>query len=414
MKKYMAIAAVVLTAISGCRGISRTEETEGTLSFADFTIMCDDELVTKAASAASGNYSVIITDPSGDVVKTTTYAAVKAADGSITLPAGDYVLIARSSQEEVPASAFEQPVYGASTEFSISAGKTTAIGTLTCTLVQCKVTVSYDDAFLADVTGNGQAEVTVTAGYPLVYELQYSAGSASYDQSAGYFAVNNGDKTTMTVVFKGSIEGKSQKMSATLTGISPRQWRQIKFIKKVDEQGNASFGVSISDYVSDEELVVDMKVDAEEVIGDDPDAPRGDGGISLAFASDCTMFDDLNNIVVPDMSVPMDLRLDVTVPNGVKKFIVHIESTSDSFIKAVNAAGGTDLDLVNPSAESEVVFQIVPFAHGESLRNQTNIAFDLSNAQEAILGFPGEHTFVMDITDNSGCSNKVPVTLIVE
>ena len=415
MKKSFAILAMALAVFSSCRKINIPDKPEsGTLSFSAFSLSCDTEVLTKAVSAAADTYAIIITDAEDNEVLTTTYGEVLESGGEIELLAGNYTLTARSTAENVPASVFEKPVYGASAPFSIVAGQTTEIGSLTCRLLQCKVTVDYDEAFLESVTGDCQTDVTVTAGYPLSYKLGLSDGKTAFDESAGYFAVNNGERTTMNVVFKGSIEGKTQKMTAALTGIQPQQWRQIKFYKKTDEQGNASFGISITDFIDDEELLVQLSLVDEDVIGDDPERPLGDGGITLEFAEDCTMFDDMSNIIVPPMSTPMDLRMVAKVPGGVKKFFVDIASTSESFISAVDVAGGTRLDLVNPSEASTIVFQIVPFTHGSELLGQTLINFDLSGAQEAILEFKGEHTFTMDITDSNGCNKKQSVTMIVK
>lgn len=414
MKKFFIITTAILAIFSSCKKINVPDDSlEGTLSFASFTLAYDTEVLTKAVSKAPDTYAIIITDNNGAEVVSTTYGAVVADGGEIDLLAGNYTLTARSTASEVPASAFDEPVYGASEEFAIVAGETTVIGSLVCKLLQCKVTVEYDEEFLKCVTGDCQTDVTVTAGAPLTFKLGYNSGCFSFENSAGYFAVNNGDKTTMNVVFKGSIEGKVQKMTAALTGVQPQQWRQIKFFKKLDEQGNSVFEISIIDYIDDKELTVELSVADEDIIGEDPDRPVGDGGIILEFAEDCTMFDDFSDILVPAMSTPMDLRVVASVPNGVKKFYVDISSTSESFIGAVNAAGGTRLDLINPSSESEIVFQIVPFTHGIDLIGRTTILFDLSNAQEAILAFPGKHTFTMDVTDQAGCNNKLAVTMVV-
>ena len=410
MKKIIAITAIALALLPSCRKISSTSETEGTLSFASFQL--DLDAATKADVAAPGNYSIIIKDAQEKVVKTTTYTDVKSSDGGVTLPAGKYTLEALSSEEGVPAAAFEQPVYGISEEFNITAGQTTSIGVLTCTLLQVKVTVSYDDAFLASVTGAGKATVQVDPTAPLDFSMNYANGVVSYDHAAGYFAVNNGSNTTMNVVFSGLIDGKTQKMTANLTNIKPRQWRQIKFSKKVDSQGNATFVVTINSYVNDKELVVAMKAAGEDIIGEDPNAPKGDGGITMGFAPGCTMFNDLSNIVVPATGT-MDLRLVASIPGGIKKFVVDMASTSESFIGAVAMAGGTQLDLVDPKEEQGVVFDIVPFPHGSELLGKTEVAFDLSAAQGPILKFPGIHTFTMTITDQNGCKKSIPVSLIV-
>lgn len=420
MKKIFAIISV-LALLSSCEmdkfQNSKTEETaEGTLSFKNFALSFDDEVNTKASSAASGNYTILIYNQDGEQHLKTTYSEVKAADNKISLPAGNYTLEARSMEEEVPTAEFEQPVYGARTDFSITAGATTTIEALTCTLLQCKVTIGYNDEFLASVTGDGVASVTVTAGYPLTYEMKYNGESSkpTYEQSAGYFAVNGGDNTTMEVTFKGSIEGKSQKMTKVFTGIKPKQWRQITFVKKVDEQGTATFDIEINAFVADAELNNEV-VGMETIIGEDPAAPKGDGGITMVFDYEAgcdAEFTDLENIMIPDHAI--SLKLAATVPDGIKKFTVDIDSTSESFLLAVEAANARSLDLIHPAEGTGIIFQVVPFPHGEELLGQTSIQFDLSAAQEAIITYQGVHTFSMAITDSNGCKKVIPVKMIVE
>ena len=417
MKKTVSLiaAALVVLGMASCTKTDtglKQKTREGILSFAGIDIRYDDELLTKAATAAPGNYVISITDELGAEVFHSTYSAVRDNGGQVSLPEGEYTLKACSMDGDIPAAAFEQPVYGAFASFSISAGETTVIGTITCTLMQVKATVSYDEAFLATVTGDGKTTLTVDPSAPLVYALDYNGGNPVYNQDAGYFTVVAGSNASMNIVFSGSISGKSQKMVANLTGLEARQWRQIRFVKKTDEEGNASFAIEINTYIEDEELVVPLQVQAEQVIGEDPDAPKGDGGITLEFAEGCA-YTDLDNIVVPAGESGMDLRLKITVPNGIKRFIVQMASTSQSFLASVALAGGTTLDLINPTTEQDIVFQIVPFPHGTELVGQTDLTFDLSNAQGPINAFPGNHTFTMEITDIQGCRKSVPVTLVV-
>ncbi len=399
-----------------------TPEAFGFLSF-NGAINVDDAVETKAATAASGNYSIFITDAEGTEVLSTTYSEVKAKDGKLSLSAGTYTLEARSTAEEVPASAKEQPIYGTSKSFTITAGETTEIGSLTCTLLQCKVTVSYSDDFLAMVP-SGTTTVTVKAGYPQVFELSTdSAGKQSYDQSAAYFAVNNGANTSMEVVFKGSMRAddgslKNATQTKTFTGIQPKQWRQIKFIKKVDAEGTASFDITIDDLVDDATLNNSINDTAENIIGEDPDAPKGDGGITLALDHDagCDVeFTDLENLVIPTVATrDICLKLKCEVPNGVKKFTVDIASTNTSFVTAVEAAKATNLDLINPIEDNMIIFSVVPFPYGADLAGKTSIDFDLSAAQDAILPYQGTHTFTMNITDKKGCKKSIPVVMVVE
>ena len=411
MKKIFILltAAVALFSAASCQKSPVEAKNYGYLSFGEFSLGLDEAVETRAA--ANGNYVVIVTDSEGKEVMNTTYGALlEDGDYQITLPAGDYTLEARSTKD-IPVAEFEQPVYGTSKEFSITAGETTYVGDLVCTLLQCKVTVSYSDEFLASVTGAGKTTVEVTAGYPLEYVLN---ANGTYDQSAGYFEVEG---STMTVVFSGNIEGKSQKMTKSFTNIAPKQWRQIKFIKKVNEQGNAVFDIVINDLVDDETLNNSLVIE-EDTMGDDPDAPKGDGGIKLEldYEAGCDPeITDLENIViVPVATRDMAMRFRATVPNGVKKFNVQIDSDNDSFLSAVDAAKARELDLINPLPDNDIIFQVVPFPHGQELLGQTDISFNLDAAQDAITIYPGRHTFKMVIVDQTGCKKEIPVVMVVE
>lgn len=407
----LAAASAALMLFASCQKSPVTsEEKNGYLSFGEFSLVVDEDLVTKA-DPAGDNYSISILNADEQVVITKTYAEVKNNDNMISLPAGDYTLVARSLAGDIPVASWENPIYGVSKSFAIQAGAQTNIGSLTCTLLQCKVTVAYSDEFLASVTGEGKTSVEVTAGYPLEYVLN---ANGTYDQSAGFFAVEG---NTMTVVFKGNIDGKTAKMTKTFTGITAKQWRQIKFIQKKNEQGQATFDIEIQDLISDDTL--NNSIDAsEEVIGEDPDAPKGDGGITLDFdyaaGCDSQLTDLTQMLIVPTSERAMSIKLKATVPNGILKFNVAIESTSDAFKLALAAADAFNLDLINPKEAHDVIFQVVPFPHGPELSGQTEVAFDLSAAQSAITAYPGKHDFIMTIVDKTFCTKTIPVTMIVE
>lgn len=426
MKKNLMLAVLsvaMVFAVSCQKTADNNIKGEGFLSFGEFSLDLDEEVITKGRPADEG-YTLFIykkvADELGDLVKTLKYSEAIANDDKITLTAGDYTLVARSKASEVPAAAWEDPYYGTSHDFSIKAGATTTVdGPLTCTLLQCKVTVSYSDEFLAAVTGAdgvvGKTTVEVTAGQPLEYAMTRSGDEVTYDQSAGYFAVNG---TSMTVTFKGSIDGKTQKMTKTFDNIAPRQWRQIKFIQKKNEQGNATFDIVIEKLIDDAVLNEDL-VASEEILGDDPDAPKGDGGISLAFnyadGCDAQLTDLENMLIVPLSERTMKIKLLLTVPGGLKKFTVDIASDNAGFNNALAVVDAHDgIDLLNPTEKEYGIFSVVPFPHGADLKGDTVIPFDLSNAQGAIIGFAGRHTFHMTIMDNEGCKKVIKVVMVVK
>ncbi|MGM9766155.1 MAG: DUF4493 domain-containing protein [Candidatus Cryptobacteroides sp.] len=404
--------SVAALAIANCAddkfNYDKNETQKGTLSFAGLSIDYSSEMVTKA-EAADGTYMLYVYDAGESLVWSGQYSTVTEGTGSISLLAGDYRLDIRSTAAAVPEAKFSSPVYGASETFSITAGETTTLGTITCTLLQCAVSVEYNDDFIGMVTGDGNTSVEVMSGYPLDYALSYNSGAPKYERRIGYFAVN-GDNTTMVVTFKGSIENKTQKMTTTVTDLKPRDYHIVKFMKKVDATGQVTIGIEIDSLVADAVLDNDVQA-SEEGDGNDPQAPVGDGGIKLVSTCD---YDIAQPITVPASGNPFNLTLKAVVPNGVLRFTVDIASTNEDFINSVNTVGGTNLDLINPSEAAMGVFDIVPFPHGSELAGKTEVDFDLSGAQTAILGFPGSHTFTMNVVDKKGCKNSIDVVLVVE
>lgn len=415
MKKiiYGCAALLMLAACAEDKFNYGKENTTGTLSFEGMSIGYSTEMnkVTKAGTSeeADDAYELFLYDSSNSMVWQKSYGEVKTSTNGVSLPAGNYSLEVRSTVAPVPAAKFAAPVYGATKSFTINVGQTTNLGTITCYLLQSAVTVGYNDDFLATVTGDGNTSVEVTSGSPLDYALTYGNGTPTYDRRLGYFAINNGAQTSMTVTFKGSIDGKTQKMTTSITPVKARDWHIITFMKKVDETGNAVFSIEIDGLVEDLTLENDILA-AEEGDGNDPKAPQGDGGITLV--STCS-YDITAPITVPAVGTAFPLTMTANIPNGARKFTVLIESDNTDFMNSVNTVGGNLLDLINPTEASLGIFDIVPFPHGSSLLNSTAIKFDLSGAQTPILAFPGTHTFTMQVTDNKGCRKSIAITLFV-
>ena len=419
MKRTIAILSALAMLICSCKDDAfryDTKDKTGILSFEGLSVMTDDEVnvVTRTTAEAAGTYVIDIYDSDGTLVMEKDYSTMKneisaSKNGGISLDAGNYTMTIQSQAGDVPASEFSNPIYGATKTFTIETGKTTSLGRITCTLLQCAVQVRYNDDFLAMVTGDGACSVEVTAGSPLEYSLKYNSGNPSYDGNTGYFAVNNGSNTTMAVTFKGGIEGKTQKMKTSITGIKAQDLHIITFMKKVDATGNASFVIVIDGLVADAELVNDIQ-GAEEGDGNDPQAPTGDGGIELV--STCSY--DISQPVTVPATGAFNLTMQAKVPNGTRKFTVDIASTNADFIASVNSVGGTTLDLINPSEAALGVFTIVPFPHGQELMNATVIDFDLAEAQTPLLAFSGTHTFTMNVTDAKGCKKSIAISLVVK
>ena len=109
----------------------------------------------------------------------------------------------------------------------------------------------------------------------------------------------------------------------------------------------------------------------------------------------------------------MAILFEAEIPAGLAELTVDITTDSPDFAGAVAVANASHIDLVNPTCDP-LIFDVVPFPHGDAILGENNIRFDLSNAQKAIVAFPGHHVFVMTIVDANGKTKKNVITMVVE
>ena len=425
----------------------------GMLSFGEMQISIDEsEAMVRSTELpeVGGNYVIKIKDAEGKVVVDCSYKDIKDSSEGIALLAGEYTLEVCSTIDDIPDAAWEQPIYGATMSgIKIEAGKPTIIAEpITCTLLQCKVTVDYNDDFLAMV--KGACKTTITIGSSLEYNLNWDATQGkitSYEKRAGYFDVNNGTNTTMEVKFEGSIYDeesesvKTMRQSKAFEGIEARQWRQVRFVKKVNEEGNASFEIEIDGYVEDDNLGTEDMTGEESVIAPDPNAPKGDGGILLLNVTGLTENTNptqeawnAEKTDKPTINVAnidgSSLIFKASIPNGAYEFYVDITSTNADFNFAVREITVDDenpgriyltkIDDINRGVVTALSNFGIKFPTPEEVINQSDILFDLTPAVPALKAFPGTHTFSMYVRDSEGCTHRddnqvqIPIKLTLE
>lgn len=425
----------------------------GMLSFGEMQISIDEsEAMVRSTELpeVDGNYVIKIKNAEGVVVEECQYKDIKESSEGIALLEGVYTLEVCSTSDEIPAAAWEKPIYGATKSgIEVKAGKPTIIAEpITCTLLQCKVTVDYNDDFLAMV--KGACKTTITIGSSLEYNLNWDATQGkitSYEKRAGYFDVNNGTNTTMEVKFEGSIYDeesesvKTMRQSKAFEGIEARQWRQVRFVKKVNEEGNASFEIVIDSYVEDDNLGTEDMTGEESVLAPDPNAPKGDGGIMLLNVTGLTENTNptqeawnAEKTDKPTINVAnidgSSLIFKASIPNGAYEFYVDITSTNADFNFAVREITVDDenpgriyltkIDDINRGVVTALSNFGIKFPTPEEVINQSDILFDLTPAVPALKAFPGTHTFSMYVRDSEGCTHRddnqvqIPIKLTLE
>ncbi|MBQ2415417.1 MAG: DUF4493 domain-containing protein [Alistipes sp.] len=425
----------------------------GMLSFGEMQISIDEsEALVRSTELpeVDGNYVIKIKNAEGVVVEECQYKDIKESSEGIALLEGVYTLEVCSTSDEIPAAAWEKPIYGATKSgIEVKAGQVTPITEpITCTLLQCKVTVDYNDDFLAMV--KGACKTTITIGSSLEYNLNWDATEGkvkSYEKRAGYFDVNNGANTTMEVKFEGSIYDeesesvKTMRQSKAFEGIEARQWRQVRFVKKVNEEGNASFEIVIDSYVEDDNLGTEDMTGEESVLAPDPNAPKGDGGIMLLNVTGLT--ENTNptkeawNAEKTEKPIINMANIDgntftfnASIPNGTREFYVDITSTNADFNSAVRAITVDDenpgriyltkTDDINRGVVTALSNFGINFPTPEQVINKTDILFDLTPAIEPLMYYQGIHTFSMYVRDSEGCTHRddnlvqIPIKLTLE
>ena len=447
---------------------SGLKEGYGLLSFADAGFVVSEETNTRATEPASDNTVIWVYNvtedgtvnvdepvdlaPNDEDITYTTYGAVKTS--GITLPGGNYVLRAQT-KDAIPMVG-DAAVYGIDEPFSIIAGQETPLEELTLYLYkQVKVSVSYNEAFQNSLTENGG---TTTVTIDSENFATFNVTPTDYDSDSQYLYLdltNEADEVKesgvsmeisvnaeMYVKEDGVTSVKTQKMTAAVTGVKPRDYRKIQIHKEEIKDGGANFSIVVDGLEVDTELSTDISA-SEGSLGDDPNAPKGDGGIKLINIAGLTGDNQTewnayvaqteeaiaNNVMISGVhkdAITVNgltaLTFSAEVPNGVYNFYVDITSTDAGFNDAVkNITVNKDGRIYLTKTESEhraVVTSLnglgISFPFPEDVIDKTEVEFPLSAAIEALAEFPGTHYFTMNVIDNTGCKNTIVLTLKVE
>lgn len=431
---------------------SGIEEGYGVLSFADADFIVSEEVETRADAAKDNTVIWVLKEdgsmydlaPENDDIDYTTYGAVKSK--GITLPGGNYTFRAQTDAE-IPM-AGTNPVYGIDKEFSITAGAVTPLGELTLKLYkQVKVKVQYNPVFLSSLVNNN-----VTTEVAINDESKMTFEGTNPDSGFLYLELTEDNKdtgVTMEILVNAEMnvkEGnvtsvKTQKMSATISGVKPCQYRQININKEEIKDGGANFTIVVDGLEVDTELTTDVEA-SEESLGADPNAPKGDGGIKLLntaglSASTTPTLDAWNGsftddemdvetrpgeiVITKDMT---QLQFKAVVPGNILQFKVMI--ISDMIEPALGVAGITDpeLDLINEADQVKGIAAIIPFpyhapAEGMIVQGANELEFVLDGAIPILQEFFGEdtttthhsHTFQMAVQDMTGKTKTIDLAL---
>ena len=397
---------------------------------------------TQAARTASGtratapdvdSFIVEILDADNAQVLEMTYAELKEQlKTPMELKVGAYRMEVRS-EDTMPGVGWELPVYGATSDFTITKAQTTSPEEVVCTLQNIKVSVEYSPE-LADMLAD-TSKATVSLGDTSLDFLKTETRAAYFKPQAL--------ENTLDFVFDGTFADTDvpAKFSKQITGVKAGQWRKVSVVIGYADKGNILFSVKVDNSIlQDNKFVVDGTENLGEELLEDPNAPAltwpghdmtqpftltDAKGVSseavLTLVVDKSSgqtgpritwrgYDiDQQYEVQKDMVIDIDIEAD----KGIKSFFVTIDSeTLRPLLPVINLPEKFDICDI-PDELVEVLHGEFGFPINEQVKNRTSVTFSITKFVEILLEIPGEHNFVLDVTDNDNVLTHKTVKLIV-
>ena len=361
---------------------------------------------TRAEQPDVDGFIVEILDADDAQVLKKTYAELKQQLAEpMKLPVGAYRMEVRS-EESTPDVAWEHPVYGATSSFTISKAQTTQLEEVVCTLQNIKVTVDYSSELAGMLVDTSKA--TISLG-------QTSQEFLKTETRAAYFKSLD-IENTLDFNFDGVFAGTDipAQFSKQITGVKAGQWRKISVVINYADKGTLLFQVTVdNNIIQDNSFVVDGTDNLLEELLEDPSAPAlawPGHDMSKPFTLTDAMFDDNGNCIEPFV-------FDLASPNGIESLRVNIASTSSQFMAsmaAIQLPETFDLCALDASSPAGIILKGFGYPVGGELKGQQAKSFNIAGQIKALYEFDGTHTFSFDMTDAKGVSTAAALTLVVD
>lgn len=361
---------------------------------------------TRAEQPDVDGFIVEILDADNAQVFKKTYAELKQQLAEpMELPVGAYRMEVRS-EESTPDVAWEHPVYGATSSFTISKAQTTQLEEVVCTLQNIKVTEDYSSELAGMLADTSKA--TISLG-------QTSQEFPKTETRAAYFKSLD-IENTLDFNFDGVFADTDipAQFSKQITGVKAGQWRKISVVINYADKGTLLFQVTVdNNIIQDNSFVVDGTDNLLEELLEDPNAPAlawPGHDMSKPFTLTDAMFDDNGNCIEPFV-------FDLASPNGIESLRVNIGSTSSRFMAsmaAIQLPETFDLCALDASSPAGIILKGFGYPVGGELKGQQAKSFNIAGQIKALYEFDGTHTFSFDMTDAKGVSTAAALTLVVD
>lgn len=367
------------------------------------------------ASFDTNSFIVTVTDLTGaKAPQTWTYGEMPEV---LTLPAGDYRL--KIESHNIKPTAWEEPYYLGTKDFSVQQGRITQIGAVNCNFASLKVTVRFDEAILPRL--GADSKVTVFANENAA--LEYSTS----ETRSGYFDVSNG-VTSLIARFEGTIDGMHVSYETPFTDVQPGQHRIISYYSKSTPTPPEQTGTVDPSGVGIDASVVNVNISSNITVGEevlpsedrpgqeggstvdpkpdpDPDPTPGEKAATFKPSASSTNLSltEINELTPATADSFGDAIVEIACAKGIKNLVVNIQTDSQDFLASLSdLAMDQPFDLANPGAD--VLDNIVGLGlpNGDQVKGKNLVNFDITGFVPMMTVYAGTHSFVLTVTDASG------------
>lgn len=416
MKKILYIIAAA-AAVAACTAQSTESEGNGQLSL---TAVREGAYATKANDALA-DFVVDIVRPSDGWTKH--YDRYMDIPQTISLGSGDYTLTVASP--EYRDAAWDLPYYKGTADFTIRVDELTPVN-VTATLQNMKVSFVLTESFKSELSSYSVVVTNATswdAADAAGKTLTWSSLTGDVEQKAGYFSV-----APLRVNVDGyrAVDNSESHSELIISDVAAQDHHIITLDARVTGlvSGVAiTIDPSVNDRESDvtvpgwDEVPVDGGDNGDE--GDSGEDPGDDPQPSTAPAMTWDANPEFASTPITD---PMDVNITITAPEGIKSFVIDVDSaTLGSIIAGMggveNPDGTVKMDLID-NANLVNYLGTLGVPTGDKLKDKTEVEFSLSGLVPLILGFEpekgSEHIFTLTVTDNKNQSLEKAVVFYVE
>ena len=420
MKKILYIIAAA-AAVAAC-GTETLPSGNGTLSL---TAVQEGAYATKANNVL-GDFVVDIIRPSDGWTRH--YDRYSDIPQTISLGSGDYTLTVASP--EYRDAGWDLPYYKGSADFTIRVDELTPVN-VTAALQNMKVSFVLTESFKSELTSY-TIVVTNAASWDAAdaaeKTLTWSSATGDVEQKAGYFSV-----APLRVKVDGyrAIDNSETHSELMIADVAAKDHHVITLDARVTGLVNG-VSITIDPSVNDRESNVEVpgwdEVPVEGGGNGDDDDPTDDPGDDPTVDPQPSTAPTMTWEANPDFArmairEGMDVNIIIAAPEGIKDFVVEVDSyLLEDAIAAMGAETTPDgtavsMDLIGNVDLAEALAELgVPT--GNALKDQTEVTFSLSGLVPLIADLGAEsnseHIFTLKVTDSKNQSLKKTIVCYVE